>query len=296
MTFIGLVVRPGIDRAAQLAAEISLWVTEHGHSLAVDEATDTILRSIDGFLIPTPTIAPHADLVSHCGIIITLGGDGTLIGLARHISLNSPPLLGVNFGNLGFLTEISPHEVFPVLEKVLSGNAALGERRMIRATIVRNGQEIFSSQALNDAVLQKEASSRLLEIDLDVNGYPVMRVRADGLITATPTGSTAYALAAGGSIVHPSLEVMLITSICPHSLTVRPLILSLDDVATVTMPPYDGHAVLTLDGQVSHPLLSGDKIQYTRAKHVAKIVLSPTRNYFEILRNKLNWGIANRAE
>jgi NAD+ kinase len=167
---------------------------------------------------------------------------------------------------------------------------------MLHASVRRKGKEIFAAQALNDAVIQKDARARLLDLDIAVNGEPVMRLRADGLICSTPTGSTAYSLAAGGSIVHPALEVLLVTPICAHSLSARPLILKLSDKLLATIPEYDGTMVLTIDGQLSIPLQTGDAIEIGESPYRIKLVQSSSRSYFDILRTKLNWGIANKGE
>jgi NAD+ kinase len=228
--------------------------------------------------------------------IVILGGDGTLIGVGRYVEKSSPTLVGVNFGNLGFLTEIAPEELFTTIEAVLAGSAAIGTRSMLRAEVWRNETLLFSSQAVNDAVVQKGARARLLDLDIAVNGEEIMRLRCDGLIAATPTGSTAYSLAAGGSIVHPSLAVMLVTPICAHSLTSRPLILPLDAAFSVSIPQYEGRVFLMIDGQDNVELRSGDVVRITKAKNTVKFVKSPRKSYFDILRTKLNWGIRNRPE
>ena len=227
--------------------------------------------------------------------VVTLGGDGTLIGVARYVQGQSPVMIGVNFGNLGFLTEILPSELFSTISNVLSGSSRFAVRSMLMAEVYRQGELIFSSQAVNDAVVQKGVRERLLDLDLAVDGEAVMRLRADGIIIATPTGSTAYSLSAGGSIAHPSLEVALITPICPHSLTNRPLVLGLDSNIRITVPNYDGKVFLTIDGQVSTQLLPGDALCLQRAKHSVRFVRSPGKSYYDILRTKLNWGIANQS-
>lgn len=286
MARIGLVVRPGIREAVSLGLKLVEWALSKGHEMLYEKHTAKLLhRNEPG--------CPSEQIVGMANPIVTLGGDGTLIGVARYVSGDSPVLLGVNFGNLGFLTEISPDQLFETLEVVLSGRAELGERGMISAEVLRKGQTVFSSQAVNDAVIQKGSRNKLVDIDLAVNGEDVMRIRADGLIVATPTGSTAYALAAGGSIVHPSLGVVLITPICAHSLTLRPLILPMESVLTARVPAYDGRVYIVIDGQVSFQIQTGDTVKITKANNKVTFVESPTKSYFEILRTKLNWGIAN---
>jgi NAD+ kinase len=286
MTNIGLVIRPGVKEAVGLGFKVLSWCRDHSHEVLLERETVNILEvQAEGFTAE--------ELVKRCSTIVTLGGDGTLIGVGRYVKGESPVLVGVNFGNLGFLTEIAPSELFTTLEKVFSNSAQYAERSMIQADVMRTGKCVFASQAVNDAIVQKGTREKLLDIDLAVEGEDVMRIRGDGLIVSTPTGSTAYSLAAGGSIVHPSLAVVLITPICAHSLTLRPLILRLDSVLTARIPSYDGDVFLLIDGQVSFPLQTGDVVRITRAQHKVKFVRSPTKSYFDILRTKLNWGIAN---
>ena len=289
MAKIGFVVRQGIEAAIALGHELMEWCARNGHQLMFEKGTARI------FNIEDPGLW-QGDIASLSEIIVTMGGDGTLIGVARHVRDNSPVLIGVNFGTLGFLTEIAPDELFLTLDRVLAGSAHFGERTMLLASVFRGGECVFSSQALNEVVILKGAQSKLLNIDLSINGDEVMRLRGDGLIMATPTGSTAYSLAAGGSIVYPSLEVVLVTPICAHSLTIRPLVLSLDSELVVSVPEYLGEVFLTVDGQVSMQLDSGDVVKVNRGRNVLRFAHSPSKSYFEILRTKLNWGIANKAD
>lgn len=295
MSVIGLVVRPGVEGARVLGHQVIEWAAAHKHSVVCEEETARLLALSDAG-VPGHHLAVQADP------IVTLGGDGTLIGVARYVTKRSPLLIGVNFGNLGFLTELSPSELIPMLERVMNkeGSVQFGERSMVLAEVYRRGADgekcVFSSQAVNDVVIQKGTQDKLIDVDFSVNAEDVMRLRADGLIISTPTGSTAYSLAAGGSIVHPLLSVVLVTPICPHSLTSRPLVLSLDDTLSVRIPPHDGQVYLSIDGQVTIPLLAEDHVRVTRAQNVVRFVRSPSKSYFEILRRKLNWGVANRSE
>jgi len=294
MAKIGLVIKPGIDAAVAIGKEIIAWAKPSKHKIIIDPVSAQILSDVSSQdyveLVPTEKIAAKADP------IVTLGGDGTLIGVGRYVSEKSPAMIGVNFGVLGFLTEILPGEIFDTLERALNGTCVYAERSMLLAEIHRQGQKIFTSQAVNDAVVQKGVRDRLLDLDLSVGGEEVMRLRGDGIIIATPTGSTAYSLSAGGSIVFPSLEVALITPICPHSLTNRPLILNLDSEIQVSVPSYDGKVFLIIDGQVSTPLMPGDALTIRRSKNLVRFVRSQRKSYFGILRTKLNWGLGNKSE
>lgn len=277
MATIGLVIRPAHEEAHNLGKKVLSWAKERRHEvLPPDLAIEELVRRADP--------------------IITLGGDGTLIGVARYVKGRSPVLVGVNFGNLGFLTEVAPKELFVVLEDVLAGKVLCDERRLLGARVIRDDKVVFSSQAVNDVVIQKGARSRLLDFDFWVDDEAVARIRADGLIMASPTGSTAYSLAAGGSIAHPSVPVMLVTPICPHSLTNRPLILSRDSTLAVVCPNFDDEVLAMIDGQVAFALKGHDRIEVRQTKQTVCYVRSREKGYFDILRTKLNWGIPNRAE
>lgn len=288
MAKIGIVVKAKVRAAKSLANEIVKWAKNNGHDVIIEDGASA---DLDGDL---PHV-PARELVKQADPIVTLGGDGTLIGVARYVTTKSSPLIiGVNFGTLGFLTEITPPEVMDVLKEALSGRIKLGERRLLFCEIIRGGETVYTGQAVNDVVVQKGARDRLLDFDLSVNSEEVMHLRADGLIASTPAGSTAYSLAAGGSIVHPSLSVVLITPICPHSLTLRPLILPMDSVVEISMPSFSGNVFVSIDGQEHTDLKEGDIVRLSRAKSVVRFAHAPSRSYFEILRTKLNWGIANK--
>lgn len=286
---VGLVIRPGSQKVIALAREFMALCAQRGFAVDVDLQTSKALKLTEAGLSPK-------DLVDRADPIITLGGDGTLIGVARHVRGRSPLFIGVNFGNLGFLTEVRPDEIFQVFDHALEGNVACAERLLLTVQLERAGKVVFESQAVNDVVVQKGARSRLPELDLTVNGQDVARIRADGIILATPTGSTAYSLAAGGSIAHPSLSVILVTPICPHSLTNRPLILPGSSKIEIELPRFDDEVLVTVDGQLSEPLKSGDVVKVSEAKQTVKFVLAKEKGYFDILRTKLNWGRPNRSD
>lgn len=286
---IGLVIRAGNKGAVALAKELLEWCDKRGFEIDVDEQGAKSLE------LSTPGIS-HREIVQRADPIVTLGGDGTLIGAARYVQGHSPLFVGVNFGNLGFLTEVRPSELFPVLESALQGKVSSAERVLLFVQVVRDDKVIFESQAVNDAVIQKGARSPLPELDLSVNSHDVARIRADGLIVATPTGSTAYSLAAGGSIAHPSLSVVLVTPVCPHSLTNRPLILPGSSTVGIRLPHFKDDAWVTIDGQLSQQLMSGDLVKITQAQQTVRFVISPDQSYFDILRTKLNWGVPNRPD
>jgi NAD+ kinase len=286
---VGLVIRAGNEKAVALAKELLTWCEARKIEVDVDAQAAKSLKLGNSGL-------SHREIVERADPIVTLGGDGTLIGAARFVKGKSPLFVGVNFGNLGFLTEVRPTELFPVLENALNNKVPCAERVLLFVQVVREGNVIFESQAVNDAVVQKGARSPLPELDLSVNEHDVARIRADGIIIATPTGSTAYSLAAGGSIAHPSLSVFLVTPVCPHSLTNRPLILPGSSTVGVKLPHFKDDAWVTIDGQVSQQLQSGDFVRITQAKQTVRFVISPDKSYFDILRTKLNWGVPNKAD
>lgn len=285
---IGLVVRAGNPAVAPLAKELAKWCGEQGIELDVDAQAAKLLKLSTGLA--------HDEIVKRADPIVTLGGDGTLIGAARYVTGKSPLFVGVNFGHLGFLTEVRPDELFKVLADAVAGKVRSAERGLLCVKVVRHDKVVFESQAVNDVVVQKSARSPLPELDLSMDSLEVARIRADGLIIATPTGSTAYSLAAGGSIAHPALNVMLVTPICPHSLTNRPLILPGESSVSVKLAHVKGEVYVTIDGQVSERVQAGDEVRVTQAKQSVRFVIAPEKSYFDILRTKLNWGVPNKPD
>lgn len=289
MSRVGLVIRAGNQKVVARARELIKWCADRNLELLVDAQTVKSLK------LNVPGLS-NQEIVERADPIVTLGGDGTLIGVARFVKGASPLFVGVNFGNLGFLTEVRPEELFHVLEETLAKKVSSAERGLLYVQVVRDGAVAFESQAVNDVVVQKGARAPLPELDLSVNDHDVARIRADGIIVSTPTGSTAYSLAAGGSIVHPSLSVILVTPICPHSLTNRPLILPGSSTIEIDVPKFKDELYVTIDGQVSERLQAGDIVRVSQAKQTVRFVISPDKSYFDILRTKLNWGVPNRPD
>jgi NAD+ kinase len=233
------------------------------------------------------------ELPTACDLVVILGGDGTLIGMAGRIAQAGVqvPILGVNFGSLGFLTEIQLPELYESLEAVLDGDAEIEERMMLRARTLRDAAVFADRLVVNDVVITKAALSRIIDLSVAIGDQLVMQVRADGLIVATPTGSSAYNLAAGGPIVHPSVDALLLTPIAPHMLTNRPVVLTGSSEVRVE-PIMNGaeEVYVTFDGQSGHPLQADDVIEITKAKLTLRLVRASQRNYFDVLRQKLKWG------
>lgn len=237
---------------------------------------------------PHPLIPP---LPADVEFIVVMGGDGTILSVARHFGERGVPLFGVNLGGLGFLTEISLDELYPSMaDHVLTGKFEVEERMMLTVTLFRHGQVALQEKVLNDAVINKGALARIAEMTTWIDGEYLTVYRADGLIVATPTGSTAYNLSAGGPIVYPTLRHLLLLPICSHTLSTRPIILPDTVTVAVTLDEKVQDVYLTLDGQVGQAMEPGDRVEIRRAPYYLRLVKSPHRTHFEILRTKLGWG------
>ena len=270
-------------RCQGVANELIAWLKDRSLEPLVEAHLAHHLNYPQG--VPSSQIPDLADLV------VVLGGDGTLLSTARLLGERSVPIVGVNLGSLGFLTEITVDELYATLETCLAGEHRLSERMMLRAVVEREGEEIANHLVLNDVVINKGALARIVDLETMVNGYKLTTYKADGLIISTPTGSTGYTLSSGGPIIHPAMHCFVLTPICPHTLTNRPLVVSDDSMVMVTVRSLpDEEVYLTLDGQVGVELQCGDQIQVRRARHAAQLVMSSEKDYFAILRTKLKWG------
>jgi NAD+ kinase len=246
-------------------------------------------RMVDA-LPATCTASTPREIAGMSDALVVLGGDGTLLA-ATHLLDRPVPMLGVNFGSLGFLTEITLPELYPTLEGVLDGSYRYEERRMLRAVVKSPQQEDAVGDVLNDVVITKAALSRIIELDVSVDGAFVSAFRADGLIVSSPTGSTAYNLAAGGPILHPALPAVVLTPICPHMLTNRPLVVSDDAKVEIHLRAgREGEVHITFDGQRGFSLRRDDLIVVTRSPRSIRLVKPPSRDFYEVLRSKLKWG------
>lgn len=282
----GFVIKHKVPKATKLAMEVADWLEKKKCKVIVaDESKDFLAKR------PKTKSIAKEELSSHCDMVIVFGGDGTFLSIARHMIWKSVPILGINLGRLGFLTEVKVEETYETLESVLKGKYLIQERSMLEACVKRSGKELFCLPVLNDVVINKSAIARVIDLQLRLNGVLMTKVKADGMIAATPTGSTAYSLAAGGPILHPKVGGTIITMICPHSLNVRPLVIPEDAVIEVELMQKDGDIMLTLDGQFGYGLELGDVVSITKYKrHSLQIVQSPKRDYFELLRTKLFLG------
>ena len=273
---VGIVVKERLVGARDVVSQLADWLRARG------------VEPIDETQLSRDQIPDAVD------VVVVLGGDGTLLSMADRIGRagRDIPILGVNFGSLGFLTEVRVNELYPSLEAVLNGTARFDQRLMLRAEATRPGGQVERHIVLNDVVFTKAALSRMIELAVVVNGGLVTVVKADGLIVASATGSTAYNLAAGGPIVHPAVDALVLTPIAPHTLTQRPIVIPAS--SNVDVQPHV-HAdtddiFVTYDGQTGYPLHSGDIVRIHRADQPLRLVKAPARTYFEVLREKLKWG------
>jgi len=280
---VGIVSKPIKDVVCSIVPPLMEWLRERNIAVFTDTETQECIGQLGAG-------APRQALAGKIDLLIVLGGDGTLLSAVRALGGHKVPILPVNLGGLGFLTSVTREEMYPALEHVLAGQHRLSERMMLEAEVWRNGSAIERQTALNDAVVNKAARARMLEFDVFVDRAHVGRYRADGLIIATPTGSTAYSLSAGGPIVHPEVDALLITPICPHMLTNRPL--AVPDTARVEIVvAVAGEAAhLTLDGQTGIQLEPDDRVAVTKSSNRVALIRPPEKTYFEVLRNKLRWG------
>jgi len=227
---------------------------------------------------------------SPADLYVVLGGDGTLLSVARSIAGHPRPILGVNLGGLGFLAEIGPEEVHEVLDEVLSGTFALERRMALEVSLLRGRRTVARQTVLNDVVINKSAVARIFGMNLKLDGHFVTVYRADGLIVSTPTGSTAYSLSAGGPVIQPDMEAFVIAPICPHTLTMRPLVVPPGTKIEIALRDGGSEVYLTLDGQVGYPMRPLDRVLVKRSRDPVLMVRTGRRNHYEVLSRKLGWG------
>jgi NAD+ kinase len=276
---VGLVVKRNRPRAARLAARVVTMLKRRGVR---------VLADVEGFPAGAPARG-KAELARECELIVVLGGDGTLLSIARHTD-GSVPILGINMGELGFLTEVTEAEALPMLGRVLSGRFELDRRMTLAASLERGGKTIGRFRALNDVVVSNGSLARIVGFGVSVDGLPLASYRADGLIVATPTGSTAYSLSAGGPVVEPTVQALIVSPISPHTLSNRPVVLRPEAVVRIAVAERENDAILTIDGQESKRLAGRDVIVVRRGRASVSLVRSPDRTYYEVLRAKLGWG------
>jgi len=279
----GIVSKPIKETICSVVPPLIAWLHERKIEVLIDNETQDCIGAV------TPAVEREV-MAGKVDLIVVLGGDGTLLSAARALGSHKVPILAVNLGGLGFLTSVTLDQLYPMLEQVLAGQHRTGERMMLEAEVLHSGKTSERHTALNDAVANKGALARMLDFDVSVDGEHVGRYRADGLIVATPTGSTAYSLAAGGPIIHPGLDAFVITPICPHMLTNRPLVIPDTSRVEIDFAAAEGPVYLTLDGQIGIQMEPTDRVLIRKSANKVALVRPPRKTYFEILRSKLRWG------
>jgi len=290
---IGIISKPRREDIAAVVPQLLEWLRAHSLEVFHDEETAGCIGDAPGGVRAAKASGraqPREQLAGRVDLLVVLGGDGTLLAAARSLGEYAVPILPVNLGGLGFLTSVTLEELYPILEQVLAGQHRISERVLLQAEVLRGGKVVERQRALNDAVLNKAALARMIDLDLHIDGGYVCSYKADGLIISTPTGSTAYSLAAGGPIIYPMVEAFVITPICPHTLTNRPLVIPNTSKIELDFHAGEETVFLTLDGQVGVELLHGDRVVVTQASTKLRLVRPARKTYFEILRNKLKWG------
>jgi NAD+ kinase len=282
---IGIISRPRRSNLSEVVPSLLPWLEDRGIHVVYDQETATSLAE--------PSEGRSREQVAAASdLLLVLGGDGTLLAAARVAAPRGIPILPINMGSLGFLTSFMLEELYPALEDILAGRLTISERVMLHAELERGDKILDKQTVLNEVVINKGALARMIELELSIDNDFVCRYRADGLIVASPTGSTAYSLSAGGPIVHPSVESFIITPICPHTLSDRPVVVGDTSIIEVKLSAGTESVFLTLDGQKGIPLQATDRVRISRAQQLLKLIQTPNKSYFEILRNKLKWGEA----
>jgi NAD+ kinase len=285
---IGVVVKPHHPDALETLCRLTEWLNERGIALAGGpEIERERIEHQTGCPI---TLVSDEELAKSVDLMLVLGGDGTMIATARMLGQAEVPVMGVNYGGLGYLAEFPIKELFSALEAILAGSYAVERRVMLAVELWRGEELVTRNRILNDVVVNKSALARIIEIEAYLNEQFVNSFRADGLIVATPTGSTAYNLSAGGPVIYPSMNAVVITPICPFTLSNRPIVVPDDSVIEVRLITKNEEVALTLDGQVGFPLQAGDRAVIRKSNTTFNLVQPANRNYFDVLRDKLKWG------
>lgn len=281
MKRVGIICKLGRPEPVEILKGLLPWIEGQGHEVLLETTTAEALgrQGCERDRIP-----------SRADIIIVLGGDGTMLSVARLVGGRGVPILGINLGGLGFITEVNRNEVFGALEEALAGDSLIEERIMLTAAVYRHSEKVADFVVLNDAVINKGALARIIGLETYVDGLYVTSYRADGLIISTPTGSTAYSLSAGGPILYPTLNSVMVTPICPHTLTNRPLVLPDTVAIEVVLRAESEDVFLTLDGQVGFSLERDDRVTVRKSAFTTKLLIPRQRDYFQVLREKLKWG------
>ncbi|MBN2242926.1 MAG: NAD(+)/NADH kinase [Acidobacteria bacterium] len=279
---IGLIFKWRDERVPEIVDDIIPWLRARDVEIVLDQPTAKQLPV-------RATVVPSEELARNVDAIGVFGGDGTLLHAARLVGSTGVPIVGINLGSLGFLTKFKIEEMHTAFDGLIKGQYELQERMLLDVEVIKTEKTVVRYRALNDAVINKGALARIIDLEISVNSQPMLLTRADGLIISTPTGSTAYSLAAGGPILYPTLDAILIAPICPHALSNRPVVIPNGDVIHVCLR-RGNDVMLTVDGQVGMPLLEQDRLRISRAESALRLVLPPGGTFFDLLREKLRWG------
>lgn len=285
---VGVLVKPNHPEATKTVCRLLEYFAARGVAVVATPRVDRL--TVEGETGCALEILEPEQLADTVELIVVLGGDGTMISAARLLDNRSVPVVGINFGSLGYLTEVRLEEMTDALDAVLAGDYHLDQRMMLTAELRRGGEQLLRNRVLNDVVISKSALARIIEIETWLDGKFVNCFRADGLIVSTPTGSTAYNLSAGGPIVFPSMNAVVVTPICPHTLSNRPLVVPDDAAIELVLKTPNEEVALTLDGQVGFRLEVDDRVHIAKSRTAFNLVQPISRNYFEVLRGKLRWG------
>jgi len=281
MKNIGIICKTGVPQSVEIVQKLLPWLKQRGFETFVDTDIASVLN-INGF--------PRSQIPALSDMIIVLGGDGTMLSVCRLVGEQETPILGVNIGGLGFLTEVRREEIYDVLESVLTGKCPVEERIMLEAHVFRNNRSVADYVAMNDVVVNKGALARIIDIETYIDGDYITTFKADGVIVSTPTGSTAYSLSAGGPILYPTLKSVILAPICPHMLTNRPIVLPDNVLIEMVLRSSAEDVFLTVDGQVGFSLNLNDKIEVKKSLFKTKLLTPCGKKYFQVLRAKLKWG------
>ena len=283
-----IVVKPHVRNSHSTVTTLVKWLRRR----KIDTFAE--VRFADCMRDPSRTFPPR-NPPRNMDLIIVIGGDGTFLSVVRSMGARQVPVLGVNAGSLGFLTDTSLPDLYKALERVLAGDHTIESRMLLDVALERNGKVVAKQTVLNDVVITKGAIARMIEVGVELNEQLVASIRADGVIVSTPTGSTAYSLAAGGPILYPGIGSMILTPICPHTLTYRPVVVSDSSTVDITLRSSSGEVYATFDGQVSIPMLQEDRVRARKSRSRLKLVSLPGHNYFQVLRHKLRWAERPRS-
>ncbi|MGH9580976.1 MAG: NAD(+)/NADH kinase [Terriglobales bacterium] len=283
MKSVGIISKPYKHGVERIAGHLVEWLRTHQYRVLVDAETSAYAQGEE-------TVERDAMAAAKPDFVVVLGGDGTMLAAARALAKSRIPILGVNLGSLGFLTEVPLPDLYPTLEAVHEGGCAVEARSMLHTQLRRGSQCVAQHEALNDAVMGKSALARIMDLDMEIDGAFVSNYKADGLIVATPTGSTAYSLAAGGPILSPQVNAFVITPVSSHALTNRPLVVrDTAEIAIIAKSTQEG-AFLSIDGQVGMPVQDGDRLVCRKSEHEIMLLRLGSMNFFDVLRTKLKWG------